>query len=86
MQTTLGWDTQGLHDRQGRPYKGIAWYQFAVEVPVSSRGKKNRITVRVLCNSDVFGANGIYEPMFLYSRTPAKKVTAQKSKATSSSL
>ena len=30
-------------------------------------GRANRITLRVLCNWDVWGANGIYERMFLYS-------------------
>ncbi len=116
MKTTAGWDTQGLHDEKGHPYKGVAWYQFDVDLPAKAEnrnvflygpavvneawvwvngryaghrpymmpwfrpqpldlevgrllqpGKKNRITVRVLCNYDVFGANGIYERMFLYA-------------------
>ena len=119
MSTTAGWDTQGLQDERGRPYKGAAWYQFEVELAkdadltnahlhgmaivneawvwVNGRyaghrpyvmqwfrphaldlnvgkllipGTRNRISVRVLCNSDVWGANGIYERLFLYSRAP----------------
>jgi hypothetical protein len=31
-------------------------------------GRSNRVTVRVLCNWDVWGANGIYERMFLYAK------------------
>jgi len=120
LKTTTGWDTQGLHDEHGHPYKGITWYRFDVDVPESSLGKnvrlfapavvneawiwvngryaghrpylipwhrpqaidldvstllkpgeKNTIAVRVLCNYEVWGANGIYERMFLYSaKTP----------------
>jgi len=119
MRTTAGWDAQGLHDERGRPYKGIAWYQFEVDIPknasvehahlhgmaivneawvwVNGRyaghrpymmqwfrphsldmdvskllipGQRNRITLRVLCNADVWGANGIYERLFLYDRNP----------------
>ena len=33
-------------------------------------GRTNRITVRVLCNSDVWGANGIYERLFVYAKKP----------------
>ena len=120
MKINSGWDTQGLQDEKGRPYKGIAWYRFDVEVPADVKGKdvflyglavvneawvwvngqyaghrpyrmpwfrphtieldvsrllkpgkKNSIAVRVLCNFDVFGANGIYEPMFLYAKKPS---------------
>lgn len=119
MKISSGWDAQGLHDEKGRPYKGIAWYKFDVEVSAETQGKnvflhglavvneawvwingryaghrpykmpwfrphsmeldvsgllepgrKNCITIRVLCNFDVFGANGIYEPMFLYAKKP----------------
>jgi len=119
MKISSGWDAQGLHDEKGRPYKGIAWYKFDVEVPPQTQtnnvflyglavvneawvwingryaghrpynmpwfrphsmeldvsrllkpGQKNHITIRVLCNFDVFGANGIYEPMFLYTKKP----------------
>jgi hypothetical protein len=31
-------------------------------------GKNNQITLRVVCNDDNFGANGIYERLFLYSK------------------
>jgi len=121
MKISSGWDTQGLYDEKGRPYKGIAWYKFDVEVPAETQannvflyglavvneawvwingqyaghrpykmpwfrphtielgvsrllkpGKKNSITIRVLCNFDVFGANGIYEPMFLYTKKPSR--------------
>ncbi|MBN2473378.1 MAG: DUF4838 domain-containing protein [Pirellulales bacterium] len=135
VRSTAGWEVQGFQDEQGHSYKGVAWYQFDVEVPgdnvpgddvpgddvpgaavppgvflcgpavvneawvwVNGRyaghlpyklpwfrpqeldlevgrllqpGEKNRITVRVLCNIDVFGASGIYERMFLYARKPA---------------
>jgi hypothetical protein len=119
MPATSGWDTQGLHDEKGHPYRGVAWYQFDVPVPETAKGKDvwlhglaianeawvwvngryagrrpyilpwfrphtleldvskliepgktNRITVRVLANLDVWGANGIYERMFLYARKP----------------
>jgi len=125
MQTTSGWDAQGLQDEHGHPYKGIAWYQFEVDVPPSAEGKtvmlyglavvneawvwvngqyaghrpyrmpwfrphplemevskllqpgaRNRITVRVLCNFDVFGANGIYERILLYAKAPEAEVEA----------
>jgi len=31
-------------------------------------GQSNQITLRVLNNIDVFGASGIYERMFIYSK------------------
>ena len=31
-------------------------------------GKNNQVTLRVVCNDDNFGANGIYERLFLYSK------------------
>ena len=31
-------------------------------------GERNQVTLRVLCNAEVFGANGIYYRMFLYAR------------------
>ncbi len=120
LSVTASWDTQGLHDAQGHPYRGVAWYQFDVKLPETARGKavflqgmgvvneawvwvngryagrrpyimpwfrphhleldvsrlikpgeSNRIAVRVLCNFDVWGANGIYERMFLYARKSA---------------
>ncbi len=120
LSATSGWDAQGLHDEQGHPYRGVAWYRFDVNVPDTARGrsvwlqgmgvaneawvwvngryaghrpyimpwfrphhleldvskliepgKTNRISVRVLCNFDVWGANGIYERMFLYARKGA---------------
>ena len=41
-------------------------------------GEKNRIAIRVLCNFDVWGANGIYERMFLYApNAPAKSASAR---------
>jgi hypothetical protein len=119
MATTTGWDTQGLQDKQGHPYTGLAWYQFDVNVPQTAAGKavclhglavvneawvwvngryaghrpylgpwsrphpldmdvskllapgrNNCVTVRVLSNWDVWGANGIYERMFLYAKKP----------------
>jgi hypothetical protein len=117
MKTTDGWEVQGLQDAAGRPYKGVAWYLFDIDVPTDVKGKtvflhapavvneawvwvndkyaghraymmpwsrpqqmelevgkllkpgeKNRIAIRVLCNFDVWGANGIYERMFLYAK------------------
>ena len=119
MKTTSGWDSQGLCDDQGHPYKGLAWYKFDVGVPTEAPaanaylyglaivneawvwvngqyaghrpytmpwfrphsmeldasdllkpGRKNCITIRVLCNFDVFGANGIYEPLFIFAKKP----------------
>lgn len=120
LAITSGWDTQGLQDRQGHPYRGAAWYQFEMDLPeapaggpvslhvpaivseawvwINGRyagrlpyklpwfrpqaldldvtrivlpGQRNRITLRVLCNIDVWGAMGIYERGFLYSPSPA---------------
>jgi len=125
LATTSGWDTQGLQDKKGHPYMGVAWYQLDVGVPESARGKavwlhglgvvneawiwangryaghrpylgpwgrphtleidvskllqpgrSNRITIRVLCNWDVWGANGIYERMFLYAKKPGPAAPA----------
>ncbi|GMU21064.1 MAG: hypothetical protein AMXMBFR13_11580 [Phycisphaerae bacterium] len=122
LLSTYGWDAQsipGLVDEKGHPYRGVAWYQFDVDVPESANGKtiflhglavvneawvwvngryagrrpyqgvwfrphtldldvskvleagqSNRITLRVLCNWDVWGANGVYERMFLYAGKP----------------
>ena len=40
-------------------------------------GEANHFTLRVLCNSDTFGANGIYECMFLYAAvTDLEQTTA----------
>jgi hypothetical protein len=118
LLTTRGWDAQGLVDKAGHPYKGIAWYAFDVDVPASATGQtvflhmpavvnetwlwvndryaghrdymmpwfrpqpaefeitrllkpgtRNRLALRVLCNFDTWGANGIYERMFLYTKT-----------------
>ena len=41
-------------------------------------GKTNRIAVRVQCNWDVWGANGIYERMFLYAKKPGAPTPAAK--------
>ena len=115
MRTDAGWQSQGLRDKKGRPYTGLAWYRFNVEVPKTDRpvvlyapaivnevwvwvngryaghrpfrtqwsrpqaleldvspvivpGRTNQITFRVLCNTEVFGANGIYNRMLLYAR------------------
>ncbi len=127
--STYGWDTQnlpGMVDGKGHPYRGLAWYQFDVDVPESTKdkqvflhglavvneawvwvngryvghhpyigvwfrphtlemdvskvlepGKTNRITLRVLCNWDVWGANGIYERLFLYAKKPASAALAR---------
>jgi hypothetical protein len=128
--STYGWDAQGLPgmvDAKGHPYRGLAWYQFDVDVPESAKdknvflhglavvneawvwvngryvghrpyispwfrphnlemdvskvlepGKPNRITVRVLNNWDVWGANGIYERMFLFAKKPVIAAPAAK--------
>ncbi len=126
MATTDGWDAQGLVQKDGRPYKGIAWYQYDMKLPndipagkvflcapavvneawlwVNGKyaghrpymmpwfrpqamdlevgpclkpGQTNRITLRVLCNFEVFGANGIYERMFLYASNPTNEQAAR---------
>lgn len=46
--------------------------------PLLVPGQKNRITVRVLCNFEVWGANGIYERMFLYAKEPQASGPAPK--------
>ncbi len=116
LATTAGWDMQGLHDKNGHPYKGVAWYRLEVDVPENVRGRqvrlhapavvnevwlwvngryaghrpyqmpwyrpqavdldvgnllkpgaKNTLAIRVLGNFEIWGANGIYERMFLYT-------------------
>jgi hypothetical protein len=37
--------------------------------PLVRPGQRNQITLRVFNNSDVFGASGLYECMFIYART-----------------
>ncbi|MFP4026280.1 MAG: DUF4838 domain-containing protein [Candidatus Brocadiia bacterium] len=115
--TTHGWQEEGLRDKQGHPYKGLAWYRMRVDVPKNSDierarllcpavideawvwvngayagrrpykspwfrphtmdmdvggmlkpGRQNVIALRVFCNRDCFGANGIYERMFLFNK------------------
>jgi hypothetical protein len=117
LSVTAGWDAQSFHDPEGRPYRGVAWYRFDLDVPAACEGKdvvlfapavvneawvwvngryaghrpykmpwfrpqeleldvgallkpgeRNRIALRVLCNYDVWGGNGIYERPFLYAR------------------
>jgi hypothetical protein len=55
-----------------RAYK-LPWFRpQALELditPFVKPGAKNLITFRVLNNIDVFGASGIYERMFIYSKT-----------------
>ena len=56
-----------------RPYLGPWGRPHTLDMDVSQlieAGRSNRVTVRVLCNWDVWGANGIYERMFLYARKP----------------
>jgi hypothetical protein len=56
-----------------RPYLGPWGRPHTLEMDVSKLlepGRSNRITIRVLCNWDVWGANGIYERMFLYAKKP----------------
>lgn len=58
-----------------RPYLGPWGRPHTLEMDVTKLlepGRNNRITVRVLCNWDVWGANGIYERMFLYARKPGQ--------------
>jgi hypothetical protein len=64
-----------------RPYLGPWNRPHPLEMDVSKlleAGQKNRIAVRVLCNWDVWGANGIYERMFLYAKKPCPVVPADK--------
>jgi hypothetical protein len=118
LRIDAGWDAQGFQDAQGRPYRGVGWYRFEVDLPRGETGarkvllhapavvneawvwvngsyaghrpygmpwfrpqeleldvtrlirpgEKNRIVFRVLCNFDVWGANGIYERPFIYAR------------------
>jgi hypothetical protein len=54
-----------------RPYIGVWFRPHTLDLDVTrvlEAGKKNRITFRVLCNWDVWGANGMYERLFLYSK------------------
>jgi hypothetical protein len=53
-----------------KPYQSPWKRPSELDVDISefvSPGGSNQITIRVLCNDEVFGANGIYERMFLYS-------------------
>jgi len=63
-----------------RPYK-MPWFRpHSIELDVSGLlkpGQKNYITIRVLCNFDVFGANGIYEAMFLYTKKPSRTTSSK---------
>jgi hypothetical protein len=58
----------------------MPWFRpQPVELDITSMirpGQKNQITFRVLNNIDVFGASGVYERMFLYSRE-AKNLTTE---------
>jgi len=53
-----------------KPYK-LPWFRpsdFDMDITDAVKlGKQNQITIRVLCNAEAFGANGIYERMFIYS-------------------
>jgi len=62
-----------------RPYLGPWGRPHTLEMDVSKvldPGRSNRITIRVLCNWDVWGANGIYERMFLYAKKPGTAAPA----------
>ena len=54
-----------------RPFR-VQWFrpqQLELDLAQAIRpGQTNQITLRVLCNTEVFGANGLYERMFLYAR------------------
>ena len=57
-----------------RPYLSPWSRPQEIEVDISRMiepGKTNQIALRILCNYDVFGANGIYERMFIYARKNA---------------
>jgi hypothetical protein len=57
-----------------RPYQAPWSRPQSVELDLSPflrLGQRNQITFRVLNNIEVFGASGIYERMFLYSKPPA---------------
>jgi hypothetical protein len=54
-----------------RPYK-MQWSRpqdMDLDVSKLLVPGRNRIAVRVLCNAEVWGANGIYERLFLYTRS-----------------
>jgi hypothetical protein len=62
-----------------RPYLGPWGRPHTLEMDVSKLlepGRSNRIAIRVLCNWDVWGANGIYERMFLYAKKPGTAAPA----------
>ena len=63
-----------------RPYK-MPWFRpHSMELDISrllKPGEKNSITIRVLCNFDVFGANGIYEPMFIYAKKTSETTSSR---------
>jgi hypothetical protein len=64
-----------------KPYK-MPWSRpQALDMDVSkllAAGRTNRITLRVLCNFDVWGANGIYERLFLYDKKPGAETSTEK--------
>ncbi len=60
-----------------RPYK-MQWSRpqdFDLDVSKLLVPGRNRIAVRVLCNAEVWGANGIYERLFLYEKKPVAPST-----------
>jgi len=62
-----------------RPYIGPWFRPHGLDMPVGKLlepGRSNRIAVRVLCNWDVWGANGIYERLFLYAKKPGSAPAA----------
>jgi len=122
INTTAGWQNQGLKDDEGRPlssrdghaYQGFGWYRFTLTVhaapgkqarlfcpavvnqvwvwvngqyagrtsymspwgrpheldmeimPYLKPDQPNSIVLRVRCDEDFFGANGLYERPFIY--------------------
>jgi len=55
----------------GRTNYVMAWFrpaEFDLDITPYLRQGKNNITMRVLCTEQYFGANGLYERPFLYSR------------------
>ncbi|MEP0844608.1 MAG: DUF4838 domain-containing protein [Phycisphaerae bacterium] len=60
------------------PFKMVWFRPHTLDLDVSRLirpGEVNRITLRVLCNIDVWGAMGVYERMFLYARRPPEGAT-----------
>jgi hypothetical protein len=60
IKTTAGWQSQGLRDAEGHPYRGAAWYRLAVDVPAVAEDKEVHILAPAAINEVWLWVNGNY--------------------------